>query len=328
MSIVSLKKVSVCGLAREKDWLIERIQDYGGMHLVPLRPAQRELEQVPTGHADNAYKALRYLTDCPVRRRQVRDADGFDIDATVDLVMANRQGMRDATDRRDFLNKRIRDLRPWGDFAFPPGDELAGQKLWFYTVPHKEMAKVRESDLVWEIVHRDNRHCHVAVIAEDEPPSSAMPVPRTHTGARPRSDLQRELERVEIEIEDIVAKRQELTKWIHLVSANLARAEDQAARERVAAEAFDDEDLFAVQGWIRSDHVEEAQQFAAKHELAMVVEEPGPEAPGYREWDPSRSSCSSRSPCSSSCRHTVGLGAVGAYKSLSSYPDMDGYHVM
>ena len=40
------------------------------------------------------------------------------------------------------------------------------------------------------------------MIAEDEPPSSAMPVPRTHTGARPRSDLQRELERVEIEIED------------------------------------------------------------------------------------------------------------------------------
>lgn len=311
MSIVPLKKVSVCGLAREKDWLIERIQTYGGMHLVPLRPAQRELEQVPTGRADDAYKALRYLTDYPDRRRQVRDAEDFDLDATVDLVLANRQGLRETTDRRDFLVKRIRDLQPWGDFAFPPEDELAGQKLWFYTVPHKDMDQLRQSELVWQIVHRDNRHCHVAMIAEDEPASSALPVARTHTGARPRSDLQRELERVEIEIEEIVAKREELTKWIQLISANLTQAEDQAARELAAAEALDDTDLFAVQGWLRADDVGLAQNFAAEHELAMMVEDPGPEdkpptlmanrpglssgedlvefyqTPGYREWDPS-----------------------------------------
>ncbi|MDH3772147.1 MAG: V-type ATP synthase subunit I, partial [Nitrospirota bacterium] len=210
-----------------------------------------------------------------------------------------------------FLVKRIRDLQPWGDFAFPPEDELAGQKFWFYTVPHKDMDQLRQSELVWQIVHRDNRHCHVAVIAEDEPASSSMPVARTHTGARPRSDLQRELERVEIEIEEIVAKREELTKWIHLISANLTQAEDQAARELAAAEALDDTDLFAVQGWLRADDVGLAQNFAAEHELAMMVEDPGPEdkpptlmanrpglssgedlvefyqTPGYREWDPS-----------------------------------------
>lgn len=311
MSIVPLAKITVCGLVREKDWLLERIQDYGGVHLVPLRRAQRELEEVPTGRADDAYNALRYLADVPEKRRQVRDPEGFDLDRTIERVLANRQRLRTMTDRRDFLAKRIRDLTPWGDFGFPPEDELAGQKLWFYIVPHKDMARVRRSDLVWQVVHRDNQHCFVAVIAPEEPSPGAMPVARTLTGARPRSDLQRELEWTEIELEDIVAERHELTKWIHLIAANLAQAGDQAARARVAAESLDEEDFFAIQGWIRADHLAGAEAFAVAHQVALVAEPAGPEdqpptllenapalasgedlvtfykTPAYGEWDPS-----------------------------------------
>ena len=75
MSIVPLQKITVAGLIREKGWLIERIQNYGAMHLIPMRAAQRELEEVPTGRADEAYKTLRYLADVPERRRQVRDPE-------------------------------------------------------------------------------------------------------------------------------------------------------------------------------------------------------------------------------------------------------------
>ncbi len=311
MSIVSLQKITVAGLIREKSWLIERIQDYGGMHLIPMRRAQRELEEVPTGRADEAYKALRYLTDVPDRRRQVRDPSGFDLDATIDRVTANRRRLREVTDRRDFLAKRIRDLAPWGDFAFPPEGELRGQKLWFYVVPHKEMARVRACDLAWEIVHRDNQHCYVAVVSPDEPRPGIMPVPRTHTGARPRSALERDLEWVEIELEDIVAERHELTKWFHLIAANLAQAEDKALRERVAAEALDEGEFFVVQGWVRADHLDAVEAFADQNELAVLAEAPTPEddpptllenppavsggedlvqfykTPAYGEWDPS-----------------------------------------
>lgn len=311
MSIVPLQKITVAGLVREMDWLIERVQDYGGMHLIPMRTAQRELEEVPTGRADEAFKVLRYLADAPERRRQVHDPSGFDLDATIERVAANQRRLRATTDRRDFLVKRIRDLAPWGDFAFPPEGELGGRKLWFYIVPHKEMARVARSELVWETVHRDNRHCYVAVISAEEPAPGAMPVARTHTGARPKSALERELEAVEIELEDILAERHGLTKWLHLIAANLSRAEDAALRARVAAEALDEGEFFVLQGWIRSDHLPAAQAFAARYDLAMVAEEPRPEdepptllenppevsggedlvqfykTPAYREWDPS-----------------------------------------
>lgn len=311
MSIVPLAKITVCGLVREKGWLLERIQEYGGLHLVPLRPAQRELEEVPTGRADDAYNALYYLSDVPEKRRQVRDPEGFDLEATIARVLANRQRLRTTIDRRDFLAKRIRDLAPWGDFSFPPEAELAGHKLWFYAVPHKDMARVRASDLAWQVVHRDNQRCYVVVVAVDEPSPGAMPVPRTLTGARPRSDLQRELEWTEIGLEDIIAERYELTKWIHLIAANLAQAEDQAARARVAAESLDEADFFALQGWIREDHLAGAKAFADEHQLALVAEPPGPgdqpptllenapalasgedlvqfyKTPAYGEWDPS-----------------------------------------
>ena len=173
------------------------------------------------------------------------------------------------------------------------------------------MPRVRDSHLIWEVVHRDNQNSYIAVVSPDEPSPGAMPAPRTHTGARSRNELQRELERVEIGLEDIVAERYELTKWIHLVAANLARAEDTAARELVAAETLDEAGFFALQGWIRADHLERAEAFAAAHRLALIAEDPSVEesppsllenppglqsgedlvrfyqTPAYTEWDPS-----------------------------------------
>jgi V/A-type H+-transporting ATPase subunit I len=241
----------------------------------------------------------------------VSDPSDFDLEATIARVTANRQHMRQTTDRRDFLAKRVRDLAPWGDFAFPAGDELAGQKLWFYVVPHKEMARVRDAGLVYATVHRDQRYCYVAVVAPDEPPAGAMPVARTHTGARPRSELERELERVEIEIEDVVAERHELTKWLLLIAANLAQAEDRAACELVAAQALEEAEFFVIQAWMKADDLAAAEAFAAEHQLAMIAELPRPDddpptllqnppaaaagedlvefykTPAYGEWDPS-----------------------------------------
>ena len=104
-------------------------------------------------------------------------------------VLANKQRLRDVGDRRDFLAQRIRNREPWGEFHFPDERELRGRKLWFYVVPTPELKALASCPLPWQVVHREPRQAFVVVLSESEPPSDAMPVPRTHTGSETLREL-------------------------------------------------------------------------------------------------------------------------------------------
>jgi V/A-type H+-transporting ATPase subunit I len=311
VSIVRLCKVSLCGPQQEKNLVLAELQKLGLVHLVSLRPAPSEPEQALTPHAEETYKALKYLRRTPNKRRPLRHSEEFHIHETVAQTLANRQQLREVSDRRDALAQRIRELEPWGEFSFPPPQDLAGVKLWFYILPVNQQASLAAIDLPWQIVHRDNRHAYVVVLSRDEPAPDLLPVVRTHTGAKPLSQLRRELEDAEIELEDVNAKRETLTRWLYLIEQNLNRAEDTAALQFARQQTLDGEGVFAVQGWLPEKDIGRLQKFADRNRLALLTEPPelddrpptlyhNPRAlsggqdlvdfyqtPGYRSWDPS-----------------------------------------
>jgi V/A-type H+-transporting ATPase subunit I len=311
VTIVAMRKVTLCGPAGDKDAVLGELQRLGCVHLVPLAPPPKAPETLPPAHAVDAYKALRYLTDVRDKRRQVADARGFEMQRVVAEVLENRRLVRETEDLRDALRERCEALKPWGDFRLPNPDDVNGLRLWFYIVPVSVMAKLGPLDLPWAVVYRDNRFAYVAVIAADEPPAGALPVPRTHTGVLSLSEVQRRLDTAEIELEDLLARRQALTRWCLLIARNLARAEDRAARLHAASQTLDRDGLFALQGWLPAPDQECIEAFAARERLALLVQEPIEEdrpptlldnppalaggqdlvgfyqAPAYRAWDPS-----------------------------------------
>jgi V/A-type H+/Na+-transporting ATPase subunit I len=143
MSIQRLNRLTLAGLAKDKDAVLARLQTLGCLHLIPLRPAPREPEKEPASHAVEALQALRYLQDVREKRRQVHDPAGFDLSGTIEAVLENQQRRRDVSDRRDALVERIAELEPWGEFSLPPEQDLAGRKLWFYIVPQRQMAQLQ-----------------------------------------------------------------------------------------------------------------------------------------------------------------------------------------
>ncbi|KAA6186710.1 V-type ATP synthase subunit I [Thiohalocapsa marina] len=312
MSILSLNRLTVAGLAGDKDAVLQALQDLGCLHLIPLRPAPREPEKEPSGHAVEALQALRYLQDVRDKRRQVRDAAGFDLEATVRAVLANQQRRREVSDRRDALAVRAAELEPWGDFRLPPEADLAGRKLWFYILPRRQLSQLEGLELPWQVVHRDNRHAWVVVIHAEEPPRDALPVPRTKTGALSLSEVRRRLEAAELEMEEVQAEHQALTRWIFLLSSHLAEAEDQAQLLQAHAQTRDEDSLFLVQGWAPDAALEPVQALTDARGLALLVEPANPEdapptlldnppaiaagqdlvafyqVPAYDAWDPSR----------------------------------------
>lgn len=312
MAIEALKRISLVGLARQKTQVLDRLQALGCLHLVPLTPAPKEPETVPPEHAVDAAKALRHLQEEPQKRRQVRTDSGFDMAGTVRRVLQNKDRLRQTEDLRDALAQRVRELAPWGDFELPSPDALAGRKLWFYIVPRPKLAGLTGLELPWQVVHQDERQAYVVVIHPEEPPGGALPVPRTHTGSQSLAEVQRQLDDAELVLEDIRAERQALTRWIYLITAHFAQAEDQAALKHAATQTLESDGVFAVQGWVGVSRAVEVETLADELGLALLIEDPAPtdqpptllrnpeplraaeglvsfyQMPAYRSWDPSR----------------------------------------
>ena len=311
MTIVALKKVTLCGLLKEKTALLSDLQDIGCLHLAPLRPVPAEPEKAASPRAEEATKALKFLSDMPNRRRQVRRDPTFDVSEVVGQARDVQERLRDVLDRRDFLAERIKQIEPWGDLVFPPEEHLAGYRLWFYVLPAGKRQVLESLEIPWQIVHRDPRRAYVVLIAQEEPPVDILPVARTHTGALPLQELRHQLEEAEVEIESLVAERHALTRYVYLLSVNLAKAEDLAALRHASEQTRDEQGISAVQGWVPVPAVAELRAFAEARGLACLIEEPGPEddpptllenppelgagtdlalfyqTPGYRSWDPS-----------------------------------------
>jgi V/A-type H+/Na+-transporting ATPase subunit I len=310
MSLVPLRHVTLIGMLADKPAIIAKLQQLGFLQLQARRPEDVLPREVAGGPSPEAREALAFLLDSPWQRRRRRSPgrEGFDPLQIQRRALELQQRLRELRDQRDFLKVRIRNLEPWGAFEFGSLEEMAGQRLWFYQIPHYQLAKIPD-DLPHTIVHHDHRFAYVVVVTPEEP--TTMPLPRVHTGAISRAKLIDRLEEIEAEIEDLQGERAVLTRWIDLFAASLDRLEDDAARHKAATLAHNDAPLFALSAWAPVGRVDELREALAEHELIVEVREPGPGdepptlftsserlagaqslvtfymTPGYFTWDPS-----------------------------------------
>lgn len=307
MSIVNMHKVTFIGMTADRNHLLTDLQKMGCVQIIPLSSGSAALTEA--AHTAGAREALKFLHTYPQRRRQVLDKQRFDAVKVQQRTLEVRTRLHDLENERDFLIKRIQDIRPWGDFTFPSLQEMGNQRLWFYVVPHKDLPKFEMVAPVREIIRRDNRFCYVAVVAEKEP--SEMPVARIHIGSKPRSELEARLDDVELAIEDAQAERAYLTRWHDLLRHDLNRLEDQAIRQGAAAQVYSNDRAFALQGWAPEGSLPALKDYSKEQEFYCAAETPGQEdnpptlmrnpswlragedlvnfymTPGYQTWDPS-----------------------------------------
>ena len=307
MSIVNMHKVTFIGMTADRDRLLNDLQSMGCVQIIPL--ASVSAAHTEAAHTAGAREALNFLHTYPQRRRQVLDKQRFDAVKVQQRTLEVRTRLHDLENERDFLIKRIQDMRPWGDFTFPSLQEMGNQRLWFYVVPHKDLPAFEMVAPVREIIRHDNRFCYVAVVAEKEP--SEMPVARVHLGSKPRHELEARLDDVELAIEDAQAERAYLTRWHDLLRHDLNRLEDQAIRQSAAAQVYSNDRAFALQGWAPEDSLPALKAYSKEQEFYCAAEAPTPEdspptlmrnpswlsagedlvtfymIPGYQTWDPS-----------------------------------------
>lgn len=248
------------------------MQILGGAHLISLNKLSSVAAVATQKHTERAVHALKYLNQCRMKRHQVSDKCGFVLDEVVNKVFDVQTGLRKLGDQRDFLIKRIKEIQPWGDFSLPDEGDLGGIKCWFYIIP-KRLMKLLHKDLIYQVVHKDNIHCYVVILAAQEPLAEHVPVPRTHTGIVPLSRLKKDLQEIELAMEDRLAERQSLTRWIALIGLSLAENEDKAALKAASALTLDEQGLFAIHAWIPATEIARFKYFADQNGLALLIEE-------------------------------------------------------
>jgi len=305
VAIVPLSKVTLVGHQAEKALVLEDLQELGCLEIVSLAPEVVSVEDP----SKRSREALSYVERCPQKQRPATNLADFDAVQVEEEILE----LRDRTHRleleRDAVLHRVEALAPWGDFEFPPEDDLAGSRFWFYVVPQNRLRELEASDLVWEEVRREGRNAYVIVISEREP--QGVPAPRVRTGNVSRHRLERRLEEVELELEDASLERIRLTRWRALLSRSLDALEDRAARKHAADQCYDSGPVFALRAWAPTESLEALGSYAEEHGMAMEVSAPAPvdepptllrnserreggedlvnfyKTPSYGGWDPS-----------------------------------------
>jgi V/A-type H+-transporting ATPase subunit I len=311
MTIVPMARVSLCGLAADRDGALDALQTLGALHLIPLRAAAPLAPEEPAARR-RADTAFAHLADCPEKLTPWPADRPFDADAVIAAILDNRATLRRRRDRLDEIEPLIEALAPWGDFRLPDPADLRGRRLWLYALPLKDRAALDRLDPPWAIVGRAPTALHVAVIAPDAPPPAALPVPPLGTGGATLAELRAERDTLVIDIETAERARADLGRWRLALGARLAAAADADDRRAAAGQTLDAGEVFAVQGWAPADAAPALRRLADDRGLALLVEPPGPgdapptllraegdgkamggdltafyQSPSYRAWDPS-----------------------------------------
>jgi len=274
VSVTTLKKVTLFGLTGEKESILDKMQSMGCMHLIALAEKSTVHEPIDIGRHEEVCKALKYMQSCPKKRHQVLDDQTFDLNQCIDRVLHNQRRLINIENQYKFLRQRISVMEPWGDFHLPKIEEIGGFRFWFYRVPVGKIKKVLAKNLIWQIVYRDLRYVYIVVLSKDGPPFDAMPVPRLHLGSIPLSQLRKLMDDILLEIEDLRAERESLTRWIFMIGKNLAHTENIASLTRAKGQTIDRDGIFFVQAWLPCRSLERLVTFTKNQHLALMAEDP------------------------------------------------------
>ena len=247
----------------------------------------------------------------PHKRRMQIPSESIELTEVIDRVIKNKIAREDVIDEIELMTARQKELGVWGDFEFPPLDELNQYRVWLYLVPLSKEPLLAHVDLPWRIINRDHKSIYLVVVAVDEPSAEQVPFPRAHIGPNSLSCLARLKNDALVRLEDLNAERQLLTRWI--MSLTLSLNDTINAHELKLAEQLvcDTGDFFVLQSWIPEASLATFNEWAEGLPVAYQLEEPaanelpptllqndsvtggGAEAvsffqlPGYRSWDPS-----------------------------------------
>ncbi|MBF0620962.1 MAG: V-type ATP synthase subunit I [Magnetococcales bacterium] len=274
MSIVPLYKVTLCGMGQDQEAVLAGMLELGSLHLIPISQKRRSAKNTLSLRAEDTYKALHYLLQVSPRRRQIVNDSGFDISQVTDAVLINQKRRREVGDQLEYLQHQLKQLAPWGSFSLPDADTLQGYQLWLYRIENRHKEMLDTLSWPWQAVGQDSQSMHIVVLAPEKPSQEMLPVRPLSMPLSSIKEMEAETESLAQELDALDWERQALSRWIYLISSNLAQAEDQAALKYAEAQVIARQGVFILQGWLPCDQLKKIKKLGEKWGLAITAEVP------------------------------------------------------
>jgi V/A-type H+-transporting ATPase subunit I len=224
MAIVPLKRVTLIGELKHRDNVLRSLQRLGCIHVVDLNDNGDRI-QGTTLRSEELKSAIAYLKRCPEKRpassgtgvgsEPSSSVDHGEVKQVAEQVLQIESESRELADERDLVTEKIEQIRPWGNFHLPTGDELRGRKLYFYRLKHREAHQLPasvESDVGAYRINSDAEHEYWMFVAEDAP--ADMPSEPEEFDARSLAELESRLDEIGEQQERLQLRRIALTRWL------------------------------------------------------------------------------------------------------------------
>ncbi len=272
MSIVKLNKATILGVYQQKEALLERIQEFSGLHVNSLRENHLAPEISGPSDIQNIRHALNILEETPNKRQYLKQ-ERFDAHKLVAEVLQIKQDIEQT--REDILNmtQSVDTMRPWGDFPILSPTELQGNQFWFYKVPSKD-TKLVKTQLPYQVVGKDNMYTYIIVVSKEPAAKSDMPVLRTNIGEKRLHLLEQELDQLKTKLEDLFDRRRLLTQYRYLLAQHISEFEELTERLEAMHSTLDEDNFFILSAWIPEQEVHRLEKLCEDNHLAVVIEQP------------------------------------------------------
>ncbi len=255
-----MKHVTVAGLARDRDFILDKLQDLGVIHLAPCAPETSQDED-----STELRKRVAYLQDCLDMLDQFRHKP-YELEYTDDELPHVLCGLvnewKDLHDQLFALRHSIAVYTPWGDFDPADVERLRELNVYvqLWSVPQKNYDLIEFPEGVYRkpIEQQiDLLFCTVNYGGSVtlEPPVVEVPLPpdRLSVMTADANELEARVKKLSDMFRQIASRRSVIVDALDELRTSLAFA---IGRE----ESYSDEMLFGVEGWVPAAQTSELRK--------------------------------------------------------------------
>ncbi len=272
----------------DRDALLEHLRSLGVVHIAPVDP-ERAVAAEQTAHKlDRAQRAEQILSTVDPEGPELKLPADEAIDQTLDIHRRSAE----MKSRLSTLHRQMDELEIWGEVTLEELDALAqaGINPVFARVPASDAADV-SGEFVATLRELPGDEVLLAFVDRSGQPEWPESAEILETPQRDRPSLRAEAHEIDRKLKRDAERLPEIAYSLPAVRKRVTELRESAEWSVAEHSAMDDEELFALQGWIPADKssglarsLEDADLDAAVHLSEPSEEEQPPTDVRYPKW--------------------------------------------
>jgi V/A-type H+-transporting ATPase subunit I len=269
-----MKKISLLVFYREKNVVVDSLQDLGVFHLVTTGLPTEKAEVLSKEKA--SFERVLHLIKAGEKDEVAGSKQASDVNELREIVLGHQANIEKAEGENEVLKKERAQLQPWGDFNWQTIANLQeeGIHFKFYHAPLKDYRKFDFTGINQFEIHTRKPNVYFVVVEKDqvvELPFEQVQLPK----------------RTSAEVDEIISRNQQLISEnkrsinsyrdsIPALEGHLLKLEDQLNYE-ITENSFSglaEGKIMHLQGWFPTGTEPKVRAFLEEKNLSYIIEEP------------------------------------------------------